>query len=402
MWAATFGLGVGIGPIVGGWLVESYSWNAVFFINLPIAVIALVGGYFFLPESFDKEAPKADVPGVLLSIVGLFALVFGIIEAGMSSWTDGTVLIAFGIATLFLGAFAVWESRAPNAMLPMKFFKNMSFTGANTAIALVFFGMLGSMFFFSQYFQSVQGLTAFEAGLRVLPISVFLIVAAGMSTRLSARFGIKLTVGFGILFAAAALMYFSQIIEVDTPYTLIVVGFALLGLGMGTAMTPATDSIMGSVPAVKAGIGSAMNDTTRQLGGALGVAILGTVMNSVYLSEISSLEQAPFFGQLPEQAYTAIQSSIQGAQIVAEQVPVPQIAQLITDTAGEAFVLGMTQAMFIGALITAAAALLTFAILPTRIQRADEVPDDVTEAESAQTPESTPTPLPSPSSASAD
>jgi hypothetical protein len=132
-----------------------------------------------------------------------------------------------------------------------------------------------------------------------------------------------------------------------------------------------------------------MNDTTRQLGGALGVAILGTVMNSVYLSEIASLEQAQIFSQLPEQAYAAIQSSIQGAQIVAEQIPVPQIAQVITDTAGEAFVLGMTQAMFIGALITAAAALFTFAILPTRIQRADEVLDDVTEAESEEAPELT-------------
>jgi len=402
MWAATFGLGVGIGPVVGGWLVESYSWNAVFFVNLPIVVIALAGGYFFLPESYDKKAPKADIPGVILSIVGLFALVFGIIEAGMSSWTDGTVLIAFGIAALFLGAFTVWESRAPNAMLPMKFFKNMSFTGANTAIALVMFGMMGTMFFFSQYFQSVQGYTAFEAGLRVMPISVFLILAAGMSTRLSARFGIKLTVGFGILLAAAGLMYFSQVIAVDTPYSLVLAGFVLLGFGMGTAMTPATDSIMGSVPAVKAGIGSAMNDTTRQLGGALGVAILGTVMNSVYLSEIASLEQAPFFSQLPEQAYAAIQSSIQGAQIVAEQIPLPQVAQAITDTAGEAFVLGMTQAMFIGALITAAAALLTFAILPTRIQRADEVVDEVTDAESAEAPELTPAPLPSPSATSAD
>jgi len=144
-----------------------------------------------------------------------------------------------------------------------------------------------------------------------------------------------------------------------------------------------------------------MNDTTRQLGGALGVAILGTVMNSVYLSEIASLEQAQFFSQLPERAYAAIQSSIQGAQIVAEQIPVPQIAQVITDTAGEAFVLDMTQAMFIGALITATAALLTFAILPTRIQRADEVLDDVTEAEAEEAPELTP-PLPSPSVTSAD
>jgi MFS family permease len=274
-----------------------------------------------------------------------------------------------------LGAFAWWESRADNAMLPMQFFKNMSFTGANTAIALVMFGMMGSMFFFSQYFQSVQGYTAFEAGLLVLPISLFIIIAAGMSPRLASRFGLKITVGFGILLAAIGLFYFSQVVAVDTPYPTILVGYALMALGMGTAMTPATDSIMGAVPATKAGVGSAMNDTTRQLGGALGVAILGTVMNSVYLSDISALEEAPVFSQVPEQAYALIQSSIQGAHIVAEQIPLPQISQVVTDTANLAYVNGMTQALFIGSLIVGLAAVLTFVILPAKIQRADPVPE---------------------------
>ena len=377
VWAATFGLGIGIGPVVGGWLVETFSWNAAFFVNLPVVIIALTGGYFFLAESFDKEAPKADVPGVVFSIVGLFALVYGIIEAGFSGWTSSNVLIAFAIAAVFLGLFAWWESRASNAMLPLHFFKNMSFTGANTAIALVMFGMLGSMFFFSQYYQSVQGFTPFQAGLLVLPISIILVVAAGVSTRLSARFGIKLTVGFGILLTAIALFYFSRVLAVDTPYYLILIGYVLMGSGMGTAMTPATDSIMGSVPAVKAGIGSAMNDTTRQLGGALGVAVLGTVMNTIYLNDVAVLAENPLLSQMPEQAMEFVSSSIQGAHLVAEQIPVPQLSELVIDTADAAFVAGLTQAMLFGSFIIGAAALLTFAILPTRIQRADELPEDV-------------------------
>jgi hypothetical protein len=253
----------------------------------------------------------------------------------------------------------------------------MSFTGANLAIALVMFGMMGSMFFFSQYFQSVQGFSAFEAGLRVIPISLFLMVAAGMSPRLAGRFGIKIMVGAGILLTAIGLFYFSQIIAVDTPYILVVGGYAIMAFGMGSTMTPATDSIMGSIPASKAGVGSAMNDTTRQLGGAMGVAVLGTVMNSVYLEHIAGLEANPALSQLPEQALAAINSSIQGAHIVAEQIPVPQLSQLIADTVDEAFVLGMTEALWIGALIAGSAALLTFIILPAKIRRAEEAPEDV-------------------------
>ena len=373
VWAGVFGLGVGIGPLVGGWLVESFSWHAVFYINLPIVVVALVGGYFMLPESYDEQAAKPDVPGVILSIIGLFALIYGIIEAGFNGWDADNVVTSLIVGGIFLAIFFWWESRTENALLPVSFFKNMSFTGANLAIALVMFGMMGTMFFFSQYYQSVQGATAFEAGLRVFPLSLFLMLAAALSTRIVEKIGIKFAVGIGILMVGTGLFYFSQILAIDTPYWMIVIGYAIMAFGMGTAMTPATDSIMGSVPLNKAGVGSAMNDTTRQLGGALGIAVLGTLMNNIYLEEVNVLADNPMLAQMPAEIMMAIRNSIQGAHLVVGKIPMPQLATLVADTANQAFVNGITAAMFVGAIIAWVSAVLVFLILPAKIQPAEEI-----------------------------
>ncbi|MBZ0288409.1 MAG: MFS transporter, partial [Anaerolineae bacterium] len=170
-WAAVFALGVGIGPLVGGWLLEHFEWNSVFLVNLPVIAVALIGGAYTLGESRDEYAPKADIPGVILSITGLFALLYGIIEAGLKGWTDGIVLISFGFAIVLLGAFAWWENRYPDAMLPLRFFRNMSFTGANTALAFVTFSLFGATFFMSQFLQTIQGYTTFQAGLLGLPLA---------------------------------------------------------------------------------------------------------------------------------------------------------------------------------------------------------------------------------------
>lgn len=393
LWAAVFGLGVGIGPVAGGWLIERYDWNAVFYINLPIIVGAIVGGQFLLANSKDETAPKIDIPGVLLSIPGLFALVFGIIEAGETSWTDSTVLASFAAAAVLLGGFAVWESRSPNAMLPLDLFRNMSFTGANTAVALVMFGMFGSVFFLSQYFQSVQGYSPFETGLRVVPMAVVLTIAAAMSAQVAKRLGIKYTVALGIFIAGMGLLYMSQIYDVDTPYGTILIGMAILGAGMGTAMSPATDSIMGSVPPAKAGVGSAMNDTTRELGGAMGVAVLGTVMNTAYIRGVDTLHTE--FPMLPASAIEAIESSIQGAHAVAEGIAVSgmpgaaSMSQAIMDAADKAFVVGMTDAMLVGSIVMVVASVLVLLILPNRVRGYHEEP---AEAEHLEGIKATPAP----------
>jgi EmrB/QacA subfamily drug resistance transporter len=367
LWAAVFALGLGIGPLVGGWLLEHFSWSSVFYINVPIAAVGLIGGYFFVQDSRDEHPRKVDLPGSILSIAGLFALVYAIIQAGADGWTADNVLYAFGAAAVLLGAFILWEVRSPNPMLPIAFFKNMSFTGANLALTLVAFALMGSMFFVSQYLQSVQGYSPFEAGIRLVPMAFTSFVAAAMSARLAQRIGTKFAVGLGILVAAVGLFYLSEVAEVDTSYAKIVVGMCIMSLGIGTTMSPATNSIMGSIPVNKAGVGSAMNDTTRMVGGALGVAVLGTIMNSMYVAKIDSLNVG-----LPPGLFEAVRSSIQGAHIVARQIPDSTLAQMIVNEANEAFVSGMVRAMLVGAIILATASVVTLIILPMRVRPALE------------------------------
>ncbi|MBN1563732.1 MAG: MFS transporter [Anaerolineae bacterium] len=376
LWAAIFGLGIGVGPLLGGWLLEHYEWNSVFFVNLPVVAAALIGGHFFLEESRDEHAPSPDYTGVLLSIAALFLLVYGIIEAGVDGWEAAHVVQSLIAAGVLLVLFGIWESRASNAMLPMFLFRNPSFTGANVAMTLMMFGMFGAFFAMSQLFQSVLGYTALQAGLRLFPISVVIMITAGMSARVAARLGTKLTGGLGFLVAATGMFILSQTVEAGIAYSKLLPGMIVMSAGMGTAMSPATNSIMGSVPRRKAGVGSAMNDTTREVGGALGVAVLGTLMNSVYLDEVASLQALLPADQAPG-AYEAVSSSIQGAHIVAQRMSLDPatgalvnnpIAQQIVDVANAAFANGMAEAMIISAVVMAVAATIVFLVLPSEIR----------------------------------
>ncbi|NWF69977.1 MAG: MFS transporter [Chloroflexi bacterium] len=381
IWAAIFGLGVGVGPLIGGWLLQYFEWSAVFYVNLPVIAVALLGGALTLYDSRDEHPPQADIPGVLLSIAGLFALVYGIIRAGQESWTETNVLVAFALAAVLLALFAWWENRNPDAMLPLYLFKNPSFTGASVTLTFVMFSLFGSLFFVSQYLQTVQGYTALEAGIRILPIAVTLAIFSALSARVAQRFGTKRTVAAGIMIAALGLLLMSQIFRVDTPYWMIAVTQAVLATGMGLAVSPVTNSVMGAVPLQRAGIGSAMNDTTRQLGGALGVAVLGTIMNTLYQSGVQSLEGAiPVPAALAErarQAFEAIQSSVQAAHIVAEQIRALPVApegaaDTIINTANAAFVAGMDRALLVGAITMLAGALFALVVLPAQVQRSPE------------------------------
>jgi hypothetical protein len=284
---------------------------------------------------------------------------------------------------VFLAAFGWWEGHNPDAMLPLHFFKNRSFTGANIALALVTFSLMGSMFFMSQYFQSVQGRSTLEAGLYVLPMAVVLTLTASQSSRVAARLGTKRTVALGIFGAGLGLFFMSRIFHIETPYWQIFIGQSIFALGMGTAMSPATNSIMGSVPVTKAGIGSAMNDTTRQLGGALGVAVLGSVMNQTYLQGVETLRTSMTipdgFEAQANQALEAIGSSIQAAHIVAGRLSanplVPETTvQTIIDTANQAFMQGMNNAMLIGSIIMVCTAAFALIVLPDQVRRSEESP----------------------------
>ncbi|MEO8611156.1 MAG: MFS transporter [Chloroflexota bacterium] len=382
IWSAIFGLGIAIGPLLGGALLKIYSWHILFLINLPVIAIALIGGQRFLAESRDESVPALDIPGVIFSSTGLFALIYGIIEAGSKGWGDPSVLAIFGLAFVLLAIFVWVERRASEPMMPLYLFKNLSFSGASVALALVLFSMAGSLFFLSQYMQTILGYDTLQAGLGTLPIAFGLILVAPLSAPVSKRIGIKLTVAIGIGVAAFSLFYMGSTYQANTPYISIAIGQIILAAGLGLAMAPATNSIMSAIPANKSGVGSAMNDTTRELGTALGVAVLGTFMNNAYISGVQSLKTA--IPALPKEAMDAISSSIQAAHAVATDARVPKaIGDIIINTANKAFVDGMTHAMIIGSVIMAVSVVFVLIVLPSRTKEespAEEPPLELASA----------------------
>jgi EmrB/QacA subfamily drug resistance transporter len=356
-WSAFAGLGIILGPVIGGWLLEDYWWGSIFLINVVVVVAALVAGFFLVPESKDPDATPLDPLGAVLSIVGLTSLVYAIIEAPSRGWTDPFVLAGFGAAIVLISLFLWWESRTPHPMLRLSFFENPRFSAACAAITLVFFAMFGTVFMLTQYLQFVLGFAPLQAGLRVLPIAT-LVVAAPLSARLTERFGTKAVVTAGLLVVAAAMTVLAFITDASG-YGHVAIAIALLGVGMGTTMAPATDSVMGSLPLAKAGVGSAMNDTTRQVGGALGVAILGSVLASSYSSAM-----APVVAPLPPEAAAVAGDSIGGALGVAARIG--EAAAPLVAAARAAFVDGMTSAIWVSVAVVLLGALVTWVFLPAR------------------------------------
>jgi EmrB/QacA subfamily drug resistance transporter len=257
----------------------------VFLVNLPIVAFALGAGVLIMPTSKDPSAPKLDLVGAGLSIAGLVALVYAVIEAPSEGWTDSTILGAFGVAAVLLTAFLLWERHSSHPMLDLNFFKNPRFTTASASVTVLFFTLFGMIFLLTQYFQFVLGYSPLQAGVRLLPMALTMMVVAPLSARIVERIGTKIVVASGLLLVAVGVLSLVQL-DVATGYENIFWRLVVLAVGMGLTMAPATESIMGSLPLAKAGVGSAVNDTTRQVGGALGVAIIGSVLASTYGTQV--------------------------------------------------------------------------------------------------------------------
>ena len=356
-WAAVSGLGIIGGPVLGGWLLERYWWGSVFLVNVPIVLIAIAAGYVLVPESKDPQATPLDPVGAGLSIAGLGALVYGIIEAPGLGWTDPLIISSFAVAAVLLGAMIWWELRTPHPMLRMSFFRDPRFSAASASITLVFFALFGTVFIITQYLQFVLGYSPLQAGVRVMPVAT-LIIAAPLAARLNEKLGTKVVVTAGLVIVATGLAILSTV-EASSSYGLVALVLSVMGLGMGTTMAPATDSIMGSLPLAKAGVGSAMNDTTRQVGGALGVAVLGSVLASTYSSAMAAVVAG-----LPPHAAEVVADSVGGAVQVAAQLGVGGVELL--DAAGAAFVDGMGNAALVASLVALTGAVISALFLPSR------------------------------------
>jgi EmrB/QacA subfamily drug resistance transporter len=365
-WAAMAGLGIIAGPVIGGWLLEHFWWGSVFLVNVPIVGAALLAGLPLVPESRDPKATPLDPVGAVLSIAGLTALVYGIIEAPENGWTDAITLSAFAIAGVLLILFVAWEFRTAHPMLHMSFFANPRFSAASVAVTLIFFALFGSIFVLTQHLQFVLGYSALEAGLRITPFAT-LVLAAPIAARIVERIGTKAVVAAGLTIAGIGLALIANV-DVGDGYSPIGWSLALIGIGMGATMAPATDAIMGSLPLAKAGVGSAMNDTTRMVGGALGVAAIGSALSSSYGSAIE-----PALTQLPPTAAAAAGDSVGAALEVARRAG--PLAGDLSQAARSAFVDAMGDALLIAASVAAFGTLIVLAWLPSR-SRPSEATED--------------------------
>jgi EmrB/QacA subfamily drug resistance transporter len=365
IWAGVSALGIAIGPLLGGFLIEHYSWHAIFTVNIPIVIVAIGAGIVLLPKSKDPSAPKLDPIGAVLSIVGLSSLVYALIEAPSEGWGDTKILLGFLVAAVVLAAFAWWETHIESPMLDVTFFKNPRFTAASSAITLVFFAMFGFSFLLTQYFQFVLGYSALTTGIRMLPLALTMMVVAPSSSRLVERLGSKVVVASGLVMVSASLALCTQL-EVSSSYGQVVWRMMLLALGMGLTMAPATDSVMGSLPLAKAGVGSAVNDTTRQVGGALGVAIVGSVLSSVYGAQI--VDELAGKG-VPSNAVAIAKGSLGGALAIAKQAGAA--GDQLATVARSSFVDGMHGASLVAAAAAALGAIVVVLFLPAHARRED-------------------------------
>jgi EmrB/QacA subfamily drug resistance transporter len=334
IWAGVFGLGIALGPTGGGYLIDHFDWGAVFLVNVPIVLVALVAGARLIPESRDPEAPPIDVKGAALSMVGLTALVYAIIDAPEAGWTAASTLGILALAFAALTAFVAWELRAEHPMVDMKLFRDARFGAASTALTLASFSLFGSIYFLTMHLQGVLGFSPLEAGVRVLPVAGGMMLAAPMSSKVAGRLGNRATIGLGMSGVATGLALM-LLADVSAGYAPVALAMGVMALGMGLAMAPATESVMSSLPEAKAGVGSAMNDTARMVGGALGVAVLGSVLTTGYRGGMDSapeaaresLGAAASLGDpaLLRVAQDAFVSGMHSAVIVAAAVPAPAL-----------------------------------------------------------------------------
>jgi len=316
---ATMGMGLGVplGPIIGGWLLRHFWWGSVFLVNVPIAAVALVAVLALVPESKDPLPRPADLVGGLLSTVGLVSLVYGVIEAPARGWADPTVLVAAGIGVAVLGLFVLWERRTPYSMIDLGLFGRPRFLWGTAAATLATFALYGLLFVVPQHLQAVLGFDALGTGVRLLPLMMGLFAGAGLTERLIARAGSRVPIVAGLLVVAGGLGL-GATTGVGDGYGFAATWLGVVGLGVGIALAPAMDAVLGELPPERSGAGTAVTMTLRQVGGALGVALLGSVLAAAYTSRLDLGGQ--HLAGRPEPVAAAARDSVAGAMQVAGQL----------------------------------------------------------------------------------
>jgi len=370
IWAGVAAGGASIGAPTSGFLLEHFWWGSVFLVNVPLIVLALVAGRRLVPTSKDPSGRPLDIPGAVLSILGVGSLVFAIIEGPEHGWGSVPTLATFGAAAVLLGLFAWREHAARQPMLDLALFRDRRFSVASGGIALAYFAMFGTFFLVAQYVQLVLGYSALEAGLTVLPVSFVMLALAPQVPRFVARFGPGRVVPVGLVLIASGLGILAQLGS-DSSVWLVILAFVPLAAGIASTGNPLTTLVMSSVPTDRAGVGSAMNDTSRELGGALGVAALGSLVATQFTGSLG-----PAVVGLPGPAQAAANTGLAGALGVARDLPGPA-GTALAHAARAAFVDGFGLAALVAAGMMLAAALGAYLLLPRPASRTASAPAGV-------------------------
>jgi EmrB/QacA subfamily drug resistance transporter len=360
-WSAVAGVGIVIGPTLGGLLLSHFWWGSVFLINVPLVAVALAGVLLTVPETAEPGSHRLDFAGTLMIAGALFLLVDAIIEAPTRGWTGPVTLAEIAVALTGLALFTWWELRIPNPLIDLRVFAVRAFSAAAASVTVIFFALFGSLFVLTQYLQLVHGYSPLSAGVRALPFAIAMAAVSPVSTILAGRLGSRVVIPAGIVLMGAGLLDLSTA-GVHTSYPPLAVAVAIMGAGMGLVMAPASTTIMTTVPAHQAGAGSAINDTIREVGGALGIAIVGSLAENVYRSKLGS---ALATAHLPQPVSHLATSSVAAADIVGKHLGGASGAQL-TAAAHTAFTTAMATGMRVSAVVALVAAIGVAFALPTR------------------------------------
>jgi EmrB/QacA subfamily drug resistance transporter len=357
LWAGISGLALAIGPLVGGWLVDNFGWQSIFWINVPIGVIAVLLALRFVPESSDKDGRSLDLAGQATAIVGLATLTYAFIEANTYGWTSARIVTCFAVAAVSLIAFILIELHGKSPLLQLKFFRDRTFTGANLVGIIISFGFFGVVFFLSLFLQEVQGYSPTKAGVLQLPSTLGVMAAAIVSGRVVGRFGSRAPITLGLLMTGTGLLFMTGI-QPDTSFSSFWYWLLLTGLGVGCIMAPMTSAIMGTVPAARAGMASATSNTLRQVGNVFGIAVLGNIVTHVFKSDLTTSLEA--FNLPPAVSSKIIAMAGQGREATSGQaIPGVDMAAL-GQTIAQSFTNGIHMAMWVSGILLLAGVPIAF------------------------------------------
>jgi EmrB/QacA subfamily drug resistance transporter len=367
LWAGMSGLALALGPTVGGLMVEHLGWQSIFFLNVPIGIVAFLTATRTVKESVSEEERQLDIPGLALGTAALFSVTYALIEANQMGWADPLIVSALVAGALLIVAFLYWELHTEHAMMPLRFFRIAAFSAGNTVAFAVSLGMFGTFFFLSLYMQLLRGYSPFQAGIRFLPLTLMIVVTAPLAGKYASKHGSRGPMTYGLLLAGGGLVFLGTRLQIDTSFALLLPVFAIMGHGMASVMAPMTAAVMNSVGPQRAGLGSAMSNTSREVGGVFGIALLGTILTTKLKASFApALVGLGLTGGQQHAIDVAGGHGTLDPAFLSRLHLSPDQAHAVTSAFTSSFMDGFHVAMLTGGLVLVAAAIVANRFIPGR------------------------------------